>query len=62
MLIEQFVEIKIYKNSKNKNYYRSKGYKITDETDKIIVKTSDLQQSSTIKVKVTCDVCKKKIS
>lgn len=59
MLIEQFVEIKIYKNSKNKNYYRSKGYKITDETDKIIVKTSDLQQSSTIKVKVTCDVCKK---
>jgi len=59
MLLDQFVEIKIYKNSKNKNYYRSKGYKITDDTNKILVKISDLQQQSTIKIRVLCDVCKK---
>jgi hypothetical protein len=59
MLLNNVVEIKIYKNSKNKNYYRDKGYKITDKTDKILVKVSDLQNSSTFKVNVICDVCKK---
>ena len=59
MLLDKTVEIKIYKNSKNKNYYRNKGYEITDKTDKILVKVSDLQNSSTIKVKVICDICNK---
>jgi len=59
MIITENIEIKIYKNSKNKNYYRNIGYKIDDKTDKILIKTSDLPKSSTYIVGVICDICGK---
>lgn len=59
MILTENIEIKIYKNSKNKNYYKNIGYKIDDKTDKIFVKTSDLPKSSTYKVDIICDICGK---
>lgn len=56
MIIDKFVEIPIYKNSKNKKYYRSKGYIVIDNNT-LILNVDDLPISSTFKVKVICDIC-----
>lgn len=58
MLKDKFIKITIYKNSKNKNYYKDKGYNILDNT-KINLKVEDLQKSSTFKICAICDICGK---
>jgi len=56
MIITNKVEMTIYKNSKNKNYYKNKGY-IIDNSNKIYVDVKDLPESSTFKIIVKCDIC-----
>lgn len=57
MIITEKIEMKIHKNTKNKNYFRYKGYIINDTTDKIYVNINDLPESSTFKVLSKCDIC-----
>jgi hypothetical protein len=59
MIIGDKIEIKINKNSKNKNYYRNLGYEINNSTEKIYIKILDLPSNSTSKIKVVCDICGK---
>jgi len=59
MIITKKVKIQIFKTTKNKNYYKNLGYFIDNSTNVIHVNTSDLPKSSTIKVSVECDICKK---
>ena len=56
MLIDTIIEIPIYKNSKNKNFYKNKGYNVIDGTN-LILQITDLQKSSTFKVRAICDIC-----
>ncbi len=58
MILDSFVKIHIFKNSKNKNLFREKGYDIVDDTD-IMIKVDDLPESSTFRVRVLCDICRK---
>lgn len=43
--------------SHNKRYYENLGYKYTKLGDEILVKVGDLMRSTSILVKVKCDVC-----
>ena len=55
MLIDK--EIKTRWSGSNKRHFIEKGYIFTKIGDEIIVKTEDLKDKSSIKVKVKCDCC-----
>lgn len=55
MLLDDRVEIKW--NSRNKEYYQSKGYEFTKSGDLFFVNIRDLQEGSNIRVRVKCDYC-----
>lgn len=56
MLIEQTLKIKWHSN--NKKHFESLGYKFTKMKDIFNINVNQLQNNSTIKVKVQCDYCK----
>jgi len=53
MILQDFIEVNI--NKANTEYFISKGYVICGKILKI--KTTDLQRTSTKKIKVKCDIC-----
>lgn len=57
ILLDQYVTVHV--NSKNKEYFKSKGYKCGKNGSKILVKVSDLKPYSRAKIKVQCDFCNK---
>ena len=57
MLLEEKVEI-IW-NGRNKQHFVDKGYSYTKQREPFMVKVSDLQETSHVKIKVSCDCCGK---
>lgn len=53
MIIDEYVVITV--NKKNIEYYKSKGYNITDK--KLRINTKDLIPGSHLKINVKCDIC-----
>lgn len=54
---EQIIEVRLNKN--NRDYYKSKGYEISDNVKLLPVKVFDLNRNSKYKVHVKCDICGK---
>lgn len=70
MILDEYIEITL--NGANLRYYENLGYEIPRKKDKwgklrvpkgtkIIIKTSDLQKKSNVKIRVSCDNCNKEI-
>lgn len=57
MLLSKEIEVKW--NGYTRKWYESKGYKWTKLNDYFICNIKDLQESSTVKVKIKCDYCGK---
>lgn len=55
MVLDEYIELRWH--SRNKGYYIEKGYVFTFVSDALIVKISDLRESSNIKILAKCDVC-----
>lgn len=57
MVLTEFIETTW--NGRNKSYYESLGYRYTGQRTKLIVKASDLNPTSHLKIEVSCDMCGK---
>ena len=59
MLLDGQDKIEVSWNPKTREYYENKGYVFTKYYDKFLVDFNDIYPTSTTKIKVECDYCRK---